>query len=327
MSQGGEKAIKAALFANGAIAAMKLVGAILSGSASMLAEFKHSVADASNGLFLLAGVRQSVKAPDERFQFGYGKTAFFWSFVAAVAMLSIGGAFSVYGGIIKVLHPEELEHVGLNLAIIGASILFEMYSLYSALKGICYDGGMPSSGFKVIPNALKLVSEAAPTTKFIFFEDSAALLGLVIAGLALIISTATGNTVFDGIASILIGIMLLIIGFYTAKENMESITGEAADPALVRQVGDFVRTLPEVKDVHRIKSMRVGPEAYLFNFIVEGEKELTLDKIDDINFNIKMQIEKRFPEIRYTHVTMIEDDYVDNWKTLSKGLSEKTGES
>jgi len=231
-------------------------------------------------------------------------------------MLSIGGAFSIYGGVVKIMHPEPLEHVGLNLMIIGASILFEIYSLYSALKGICQDGGLPSTGFKVVTNALKLLSDAAPTTKFIFFEDSAALLGLMIAGFALIVSFYTGHTVYDGIASILIGLMLLTIGFMTAKENMDSITGEAADPELVCRVGDFVKTLPEVKDIHRMKTMRVGPAAYLLNLIIEGDKDLTLERVDDINFNVKMEIEKRFPEIRYSHVTMIEADGVDHWARI-----------
>jgi cation diffusion facilitator family transporter len=313
MSHGGEKAIKAALLANTAIAAMKLAGAVLSGSASMLAEFKHSVADASNGLFLLAGVRQSRKAPDVRFQFGYGKTAFFWSFVAALAMLSIGGAFSIYGGVNKILNPEHLEHVAINLGIIAASILFEIYSLYSALKGICLDSGHTVAGFKVFPVAMQELGDASPTTRFIFFEDTAALLGLIIAGLALTVANYTGNTVYDGIASIIIGLMLLTIGFYTARENMASITGEAADPDLVCQVGDFAKTLPHVKDIHRIKTMRVGAEAYLLNLIIEGDKNLTLAQVDDINLDVKMEIERQFPEIRYTHVTMIEEDAIDDW--------------
>jgi len=323
MSHGGEKAIKAALLANGAIAAMKLAGALLSGSASMLAEFKHSLADASNSLFLLAGVRQSGKPSDTRFQFGYGKASFFWSFVAAVAMLSVGGVFSIYGGIKKVLHPEELEYVNLNLGIIGASIAFELFSLYSALKGICQDGGRPTGGFRVFPEAMKMLSKAAPTSRFIFFEDTAALLGLLIAGAALVISSASGHTVYDGIASIIIGIMLLVIGFYTAKQNMDSITGEAADPELVCMVGDFVKTLPEITDIHRIKTMRVGPSAYLLNLIVEGDKNLTLAEVDDINFQVKMEIEKKFPEIRYTHVTMIEEDNTDNWSEYCHNISEK----
>jgi len=279
----------------------------------MLAEFKHSLADASNGLFLLAGVRQSRKAPDARFQFGYGKAAFFWSFVAAVAMLSIGGAFSIYGGIIKILHPEALEHISLNLGIIGASILFELYSLYSAMKGICQDGGQTVTGIRVVPVSIKLVADAAPTTKFIFFEDMAALLGLIIAGGALVVALVTENTVWDGIASVIIGIMLLTIGFYTAKENMDSITGEAADPELVKKVGDYVKTLPEVRDIHRVKTMRVGPCAYLLNLIIEGNRRLTLAEVDDINFYVKMEIEKKFPEICYTHVTMIEEDSTNHW--------------
>lgn len=323
MSHGGEKAIKAALFANAAIAAMKLGGAIVSGSASMMAEFKHSVADASNGLFLLAGVRQSQKAPDHRFQFGHGKRSFFWSFVAAVAMLSIGGAFSIYGGINKILHPEHLENAGLNLGIIGASILFELYSLYTALLGICQEGGSPAKGFKAIPTAFKLLRDASPTTRFIFFEDIAALLGLFIAGGAIALSAVFASTLFDGLASIIIGIMLLLIGFYTARENMDSITGEAADPELIKNVGNFVKTLPEVKDVHRIKSMRVGPNAYLLNLIVEGARHLNLTEIDDINLHIKMQIEQRFPVIKYTHVAMIEDNQTDDWSRICSTLNEE----
>lgn len=320
MSHGGEKAIKAALFANGAIAAMKLAGAILSGSASMLAEFKHSVADASNGLFLLAGVRQSQKAPDTRFQFGHGKRAFFWSFVAAMAMLSIGGAFSIYGGITKILHPEPIEFIGVNLGIICASIAFELYSLYTALVGICQEGGAPVKGLKALPTAFKLLSEASPTTRFIFFEDTAALLGLFIAGAAIGMSVLFDNTVFDGVASVIIGVMLLAIGFYTARENMDSITGEAADPELIKELGNFVKTLPEVKDVHRIKSMRVGPNAHLLNLIVEGSRHLTLAEVDDINFHIKLQVEQKFPEIKYTHVTMIEDNQVDDWGQICSTL-------
>lgn len=325
MAQGGERAIKAALLANAAIAAMKLAGALLSGSASMLAEFKHSLADASNGLFLLAGVRQSRKSPDARFQFGYGKTAFFWSFVAALAMLSIGGALSIYGGINKIMHPEPLEHVSLNLAIIVGSVLFEMFSLYTALKEICQDHGTPASGIRVLPLALKQLAGAAPTSRFIFFEDTAALLGLTVAGGALLISSATGSTFYDGAASVIIGIMLLLIGFYTAKENMDSITGEAADPELVCMVGDFVKTLPEVKDIHKIKSMRVGPAAYLLNIIVEGRKDLTLAEVDDINLYIKLEIEKKFPQIKYTHVTMIETDSVDDWSIYCQRLEEQDG--
>ena len=324
MSHGGEKAIRTALMANAAIAAMKLAGALLSGSASMLAEFKHSLADASNGLFLLAGVRQSRRAPDARFQFGYGKTAFFWSFIAALAMLSIGGAFSIYGGVNKIMHPEHLEAVAINMGIIIASIAFEMYSLYTALKGMCIDSGHSVTGFKVIPVAMQELSDASPTTRFIFFEDTAALLGLAIAGLALLVSYFTGNTVFDGMASIVIGIMLLTIGFYTARENMASITGEAADPELVCQIGDFAKTLPHVKDVHRIKTMRVGAEAYLLNLIIEGDKNLTLAQVDDINLDVKIEIERKFPEIRYTHVTMIEDDTVDDWSAYCNNVRPKS---
>lgn len=171
-----------------------------------------------------------------------------------------------------------------------------------------------------MPTALKLVAKAQPTTKFIFFEDTAALIGLMIAGGALMLASYTNNSVFDGIASVIIGLMLLTIGFYTAKENMVSIKGEAADHSLVKAIGDFARNLPEVQDIQRIKTMTVGPNIYLLNLIVEGNECLRLAEVDDINFSIKQQIEQQFPQVRYTHVTMIGCNNVDDWAEHRKSL-------
>ncbi|ABO49841.1 cation diffusion facilitator family transporter [Desulforamulus reducens MI-1] len=314
MAHNSESAIKAALLANGVIALMKLVGAILSGSASMMAEFKHSVGDWANGFFLLIGIRQSQRPIDDRYQFGHGKRLFFWSFVASLGMLFIGGALSIYGGIQKIIHPEHLEYISLNLIIIVVSILFEIYSMTMAIKAIMHEVGEPARGmgmyFKVIP----ALTKATPATRFIFLEDSAALIGLIIAGLAIILSVVTGNVLFDGMASIIIGVILLLIGLATAKENVAAILGESADPELVQEMGNYVLTLDGVKDVHSVRSMSIGANSYLVELIIEANEQICLFECDKINQKVRDQVGEKYPEFGQVIVSIISDNKVKDWQ-------------
>lgn len=313
MAHNSESAIKAALLANGVIMLMKLVAAILSGSASMMAEFKHSVGDWANGFFLLIGIRQAQKPRDSKYQFGHGKRVFFWSFVASLGMLFIGGALSIYGGVQKVMHPEHLEYIGLNLGIISFSILFEVYSMTMAVKAIMHEIGEPTSGFKMFLRVVPALGKATPATRFIFLEDSAALIGLLIAGSAIILSEVTGNVLFDGLASILIGIILLIIGLATAKENAAAILGEAADPALVQEMGNYVLSIEGVKDVHSVRSMCIGPNNYLVEMIIEANEQLCLAESDLINKTVTSRVKERYNEFIHIHVSIISDDKVKDW--------------
>lgn len=313
MAHNSESAIKAALFANGLIASMKLVGAVLSGSASMMAEFKHSLGDWANGFFLLIGLRQAQRPRDDRYQFGHGKRVFFWSFIASLGMLFIGGALSIYGGILKIMHPEPLEHVSINLIIIALSVLFECYSCYMAIKAIMYETGTDASGLKMIARVIPVLAKTTPATRFIFLEDTAALLGLMIAGGAILLAHYTGNIIFDGIASILIGILLFLIGLGTAKENASAILGESADPGLVKEIGDFVMTIPGVIDVHNVRSMCVGPNSYLLEMVVEANEKTRLIDCDDIGFTVKKLVKERFKEISFAHIAVIADDKQRQW--------------
>ncbi len=313
MAHNSESAIKAALVANGLIAPMKLVGAIMSGSASMMAEFKHSLGDWANGFFLLIGIRQSQKPSDDRYQFGHGKRVFFWSFIASLGMLFIGGALSIYGGILKIAHPEQLEHVSLNLIIITLSILFECYSFYMATSAILSEAGETARGLAKLNRVIPLLAKSTPATRFIFLEDTAALLGLIIAGAAILLAQVTGNIIFDGAASILIGILLFFIGFGTAKENASAILGESADPALIKEVGDYVMTIPGVIDIHNVRSMCVGPQNYLVEMVVEADEKTMLEDCDDIGLCVKRMVKAKFKEIPYAHIAVIADDKEKQW--------------
>lgn len=313
MAHNSESAIKAALFANGLIAAMKLVGAVLSGSASMMAEFKHSLGDWTNGFFLLIGLRQAQRPRDDRYQFGHGKRVFFWSFIASLGMLFIGGALSIYGGILKIMQPEPLEHVSLNLIIIALSVLFECYSCYMAIKAIMHETGEDARGLQMLTRVIPVLSKTTPATRFIFLEDTAALLGLVIAGAAILLAQYTGNIIFDGVASILIGILLFFIGFGTARENAAAILGESAEPALIKDIGDYVMTIPGVVDVHNVRSMCVGPNSYLLEMVVEANEKTMLCDCDDIGFTVKKLVKEKYKEIGFAHIAVIADDKQRQW--------------
>jgi len=313
MAHNSESAIKAALLANGVIMLMKLIGAILSGSASMMAEFKHSVGDWANGLFLLIGLRQSQRPVDDRYQFGHGKRVFFWSFIASMGMFFIGGALSIYGGIQKILHPEPLEYIALNLGIIGFSVMFECYSLYMAIKAIMQEAGEEATGLKMFTRVIPVLAKATPSTRFIFFEDSAALIGLIIAALAIVLSVLTAKVIFDGLASIIIGVMLLLIALGTARENVAAILGESADPELIQQVGNYVLNIDGVKDVHSIRSMCIGPHSYLLEMVIEANEKICLPECDLINHRVSDLVKEKFKEISYVHISVISDDKIRNW--------------
>lgn len=313
MAHNSESAIKAALVANGLIAAMKLVSAILSGSASMMAEFKHSLGDWANGFFLLIGLRQADRPSDDRYQFGHGKRVFFWSFIASLGMLFIGGALSIYGGVLKIMHPEPIEHVLLNLIVITLSILFECYSFSMAVRAIAHETGIEARGLKIIFSVVPVLARSTPATRFIFLEDTAALSGLVVAGGAILLAEYTGNIIFDGAASIVIGVLLFFIGFGTARENASAILGESADPALVKEIGNFVMTIPGILDIHNVRSMCVGPNSYLLEMVVEADERMNLVDCDNIGSCVNKMVKENFKEVSYAHISVIGNDSVRQW--------------
>lgn len=313
MAQDSESAVKSALIANGVIMLIKLVGAVMSGSASMMAEFKHSIGDWANSFFLLIGLKQAQKPGNERYQFGHGKRVFFWSFLASMGMLFIGGAMSVVGGVQKIIYPEELAYVGLNLIIIAVSAGFELYSFRSAIKAILQEGGVEVHGWRMLPRVIPLLANSTPATRFIFFEDSAALVGLSIAAAAIGLSYYTGNTIFDGIASIIIGIMLFLIGLTTAMQNAAAILGEAADPELIQDIGNYTYAMTGVKDVHSIRSMCIGPNTYLLEMVIEADEMLRLAQSGDIGEAVGTHLKDRFSEVGYVHVAVIADDCRKDW--------------
>jgi cation diffusion facilitator family transporter len=318
----GKSAVKAAISVNGAIATIKLIGGIMSGSAAMLAEFGHSMVDTGNSLFLLKSLSEQDKKADERFHFGHGKKAFFWTFIASLGMIFIGGAFSIYHGIETIMHPGHLEHFVLSMIIYALSICFEGFSVFKAVQAIFSAAGEKLT-IKSMHHSVKHLSEVEPSTKFIFFEDCAALVGLFIAVGFEITAHITDNPIYVGIASVIIGAILFVLGFISAKENMEGFIGEAAEPELTLEVGRYIRRLAGVKDIREIKSMTVGPDKYFYGVVIEIDGSIKTSESDDIMARIQKSVKDFFDEIDYVFVSAIEYDKINHWAIEEKELLEE----
>jgi len=204
MQEGSKKAVIAALLGNLAIAVCKFFAAFFSGSASMLAEAYHSTSDTFNQVLLLYGLKRSKKPPDKLHPFGHGKEQFFWSFMVAIILFGIAGVLSVREGFHKLQHPEPLSHLGLMYIVLGVSVFFETIALRMAIKSIKAE--MKLEEHRNFFTAIKHSKD--PTTMTVLFEDSLALMGLVIATVAITLVHLTGNLVIDAIASISIGVFV-----------------------------------------------------------------------------------------------------------------------
>lgn len=297
MSSGGGSSLRAilyALFANGAIAVAKGIGAFYTGSGSMLAETIHSVADCSNQLLLLLGLKRSELPPSPEHPLGYGKAIYFWSFIVAILLFSLGGLFSVYEGIHKLRDPEPLSHVWVGLIILGVSILLEAFSLYGAMREIKRMRGARSLGEWLMTsrNAELIV---------VFGEDVAALVGLTTAFGFLSVSALTGNPAFDAIGSIMIGVILIIIAVFVAVRVKALLIGRSADPELAGRLKSIFLTEPAIHEVLNMITLQLGPYIMLAAKI-RMDKTLSIEAAAEKINAVEVKIKTEVPEIRWCFV-------------------------
>ncbi len=309
------KAVWVALGANLAIFMVKAVGAWLSGSAAMFSEALHSMADMFNSMFLLVGLYMALRPADNEHPFGYGKEVYFWSFMAAIFMLGVTSAGSIYKGLQNLFYPQHIDDLGLSITALGLSILFEAYAVYTAMNGVVRDVGITATGLSLIPRAFSNVRYVAnPAVKFVFFEDLIAFVGVILAVTALVLIQVTGSTFFDGAMSILIGIMLGVMALMLAKENRERIIGQAAPDALEQAIGDSAMSVSQVFDVHDLKTMYVGPQDLLVNMEIEVSPDTTAAAIDDIVENVEEQIRRKVPTVKHLSIEVMPDDHIQDWQ-------------
>jgi len=233
----------------------------------MFSEGIHSVVDTGNQALLLFGLRQAKKPADKNYPFGHGKEIYFWSFVVAILIFAVGAGLSIFKGIAHIKHPEVITSPHINYIVLGLAILIEAFIFYIALKEF-----NKSRGKRSYMQAIKQGKD--PGLFVVLLEDLAAMLGLMIAMIGIAVSQITENYVYDGIASVGIGIVLAVIAALLAYETKGLLIGEAAEPEIVNGVTKIVNKYSGVEHVNEVLTMHMGPEYILVNLSVEFNDDI-----------------------------------------------------
>ncbi|WP_026415691.1 cation diffusion facilitator family transporter [Actinomadura oligospora] len=288
-AEGGGKAIIAALAANLGIAVSKFVAFAFTGSSSMLAEGIHSVADSGNQVLLLVGRKRSVRERTERHPFGFGRERFFYAFIVAVVLFTIGAAFSLYEGVHKLQHPEKVESPVWAFGVLIVAIGLESLSFRTAIGEANQTRGTRSW--------VEYVRRAkAPELPVVLLEDAAALIGLILALLGVGLAVVTGNGIWDGVGTIAIGLLLAAVATILAIETKSLLIGEGADPDTQVKIIETLESVPEVDRVIHIRTEYVGPEELLIAAKIAVHHDETAAEVARGIDAAEEKVRARFPE-------------------------------
>jgi cation diffusion facilitator family transporter len=286
-----KKAIYAALVGNSLIAVTKFVAAGISGSAAMLSEGIHSLVDTGNQILLLHGLRQAEKPADARFPFGYGKEVYFWSFVVAILVFALGAGVSIYQGIHHLDNPEPITNLTINYLVLGAAIVFEGAALFVAMKE--FNAHRGDTGF------FKAVAVGKDPSLFVVvFEDTAALIGLLIALGGLLAYQLTGNMLFDALASIGIGLVLAATAIWLAIESKGLLIGESASPEVVAAIRDRVEADARIAMVNEVATLHMGPNHIVVMLSVDFFDGLDSSEVETATTELNLLIKAADSSIR-----------------------------
>ncbi|MEZ4407221.1 MAG: cation diffusion facilitator family transporter [Polyangiales bacterium] len=283
--------VYAAVAANAVIAVAKFTAAAVTGSSAMLSEGIHSAIDTGNEVLMLVGVRRSRRGPDAEHPFGYGKELYFWSLIVAVMLFGVGGGMSVWEGAHKILRPEPIEQPVWNYVVLGVALLAE---------GTSWEVARRALRKKHRRGALWRAMRASkdPTTFVVLGEDSAALGGIVIAGLGVAAGQLFGFALADGIASVLIGVLLGATAFWLAVESKDLLLGESASEEVIGKVRTIAEDEPGVVRVGEPFTMHLGPENILLNLLLEFDPDLGAADVTATVERLEKRIRESVPEIR-----------------------------
>ncbi|HTK35585.1 MAG TPA: cation diffusion facilitator family transporter [Caulobacteraceae bacterium] len=298
MADGSTISVVGALVGNLAVAGIKFVAYLLSGSSAMLTEAIHSLVDTLNQVLLLFGLRQSRKPPDDNHPFGHGMELYFWTFVVALMIFAIGGALGIYEGLHKFAHPARVTHVWLNLGVIAVSAVIETLSLYVSLKA-ARDSRSPVLR-RIVPslNVWDLMRQSKdPSIYETLAENAAAVLGLVFATLGVIGSAWLGWTHADAIASIAIGMLLVAVAVFLAKETRSLLTGETASPPVLAEIRRVFDGDDRIQAVCEIQSMHLGPQDILVAATLDFRDDLTAPELEKAADELTGELKKAEPRI------------------------------
>jgi cation diffusion facilitator family transporter len=303
LATGSTKAVYAALFGNLGIAITKFIAAAMTGSASMWAESYHSASDTANQILLLLGIKISKKPATDLHQFGFGKSQFFWSFVVATMIFGISGILSLEQGFSSLLgEGHHFENPTINYIVLAIAFGFEANALRIAL--IQFKKPISERGEKISPSTLyaEFKNSKDPSILKVVVEDTAALLGIVIAAVGIFLTDITGNTTYDSISSIIIGVLLMSFAFFLAKENRGLLIGESISSEQRKQIIDIVTAIPEVHKVVTMKTMHLGPTTIIVGIEVNLVDGLDTDKIETVTDVIEQEIMTILPNSKKEYI-------------------------
>jgi len=285
------KSIIFALSANLGIAITKTIAAIMTGSGAMLAESIHSYADCGNQGLLFLGLKAAKRKPDIEHPLGYGKSTYFWSFIVALMLFSMGGLFSIYEGIHKLNSTEEISNPLIAIVVLSVSMILEGASLWGCITQI-NTVRHGESLWKWLKNSRQ--SELV----VVFGEDVAALFGLAFALVAVILAHVTGNPVYDSIGSIGIGVLLVIVSFFVALKIKSLLIGQSADESVRNGINQFLEQRPEIISVLNIITIQLGPQIMVTIKAQMTETNSVEKLIENIN-NCEKELKKAFPDVQW----------------------------
>ena len=305
-SASSKKAVYAAIGGNLAILLTKFAAAFITGSSAMLSEAIHSLVDTGNGLLLLLGIRLSKRPPDASHPFGYGKELYFWTMVVAILIFAGGGGVSIYEGVVHILHPNPLDDPTVAYIVLVLAAVFEGFAWSVAFREFrALNPGMP------IWPAIQASKD--PTTFTVLFEDTAALLGLLVAFLGLFFGHLLNNPYLDGAASVIIGIILTVVAALLAYESKGLLVGEGVDKQTAARIRALAEADPAVEQMTRALTMYFGPHDILLALDLQFRKELSAADVEATVDRLEASIRAAYPDI--THIFIEAESLVAHLRT------------
>ena len=319
-AQGSTKVVIAALAGNVAIAAVKFGAAFFTGSSAMLSEAVHSLVDTGNQGLLLYGMKRAAKPADARHPYGYGMEIYFWSFLVAILLFSMGAGVSIYEGIDKVWHPHVIERAYINYLVLGASIIFEAGSFYVAFKEFNAQRG-DMGIFETVRKSKD------PVVFIVLFEDTAAMIGLVIAFFGVLAADLGGMPEADGMASILIGLVLASVAAILARETKGLLIGEAAAPELAASIEQLIRNDARTKEagsisqINEITTLHFGPKDVLVTVSIDFNDTTSAAEIENAVARIETSVKSAHPEVSRFFIQVQSREHFDRRRGEQRGQS------
>lgn len=295
MTGNSKIAIYGALAANLCIATVKFIAASVTGSSAMISEGIHSTVDSGNSMLLLLGMKRSQRPPDKGHPFGHGKEIYFWALIVAILVFSLGGGMSVYEGITHLQHPQELKDPLWNYIVLFSSMVFEGASLIYTIRQFNKNRG--KSRF------WKEVSLSKDPGLFtVIYEESAAIMGLLIALAGVFLGHYFNNPVYDAVASMLIGSVLIIVAIIMVKESKGLLVGESAYSTIVKGIYNLVENDPKVETLYFPLTMHLAPNEILLALDVEFQKDMTVDELFTTINQLEDRIKNTFPSVKKIYI-------------------------